>query len=179
MDPKEPAGDLEQLTDAAYRIFLGESLHDTLQNIRIRLSVEFRRLSPAYVEDALSRAMGAWMEANIATRGVPTYKQLYVAAHGYLLNELRHSRREVAVDPSSLDQLEGGPDPTEASSNRADIAVALGSNLVTHRTHDVVLLWWEGFSHKEIGQRLNLKISTVRKKLQRGLARLLKFLRFR
>jgi RNA polymerase sigma-70 factor (ECF subfamily) len=140
------------------------------------LSYLRRHVGPDDAEDALQRTfLDVWRDAGRYDPAQRFTGWLFTIAHRRAIDLLR-ARKQV-VDVETLRNLAGedGRETTERWADAADVHAALG-RLPDHERETLLLAYFDGLTQREIAERLDVPLGTVKARAARGTRRLAELL---
>lgn len=152
----------EQALEEAYAAF-GPSL----------LSYLRRYVGPDEAEDVLQRTfMDAWRGARRFRSGERFSSWLFTIAHHRAIDTLR-ARRHQVVDVDTVRELMGedGRETAERYADAAEVRAGLDA-LPGHEREVLLLAYFDGLTQREIAERLEVPLGTVKARAARGTHRL-------
>jgi RNA polymerase sigma factor (sigma-70 family) len=132
-----------------------------------------RYVGPDEAEDVLQRTfLDVWRSADRYDPGQRFTGWLFTIAHRRAVDTLR-SRRTVVVDVESLRHLVGddGRETADRYAEAADVHWAL-RRLPDHEREVLALAYFEQLTQREIAERLEVPLGTVKARAARGTTRL-------
>lgn len=137
------------------------------------LSYLRRYVGPDEAEDVLQRTfLDAWRSAGRFRTGERFSSWLFTIAHRRAVDELR-ARRHTVVDVETMRDLVGedGRETVERYADATDVHAGL-RELPEHEREVLLLAYFEGLTLREVADRLDAPLGTVKARAARGTRRL-------
>jgi RNA polymerase sigma factor (sigma-70 family) len=132
-----------------------------------------RFVGPDEAEDVLQKTfLDAWRSAGRFRSGERFSSWLFTIAHHRAVDSLR-ARRSQVVDVDTIRELMGedGRETAERYADAAEVRAGL-EELPEHEREVLLLAYFGGLSQREIAQRLDVPLGTVKARAARGTRRL-------
>lgn len=137
------------------------------------LSYLRRYVGPDEAEDVLQRTfLDAWRSAGRFRSGERFSSWLFTIAHRRAVDTLR-ARRHAVVDVESMRDLVGedGREVVERYADAAEVRAGL-EQLPAHEREVLLLAYFAGLTQREIAERLDVPLGTIKARAARGTRRL-------